>query len=240
MAIGRMVRSLSCALAILAFAAIPRAEAQNWDGSGLVRFGVFLQGQFVDYDIAQTTVVPFRQTADPFGFGVGIAAGYDLRLGSFVIGAEMDASFDDGRAKPSPVNTNNEQYGVDYFATLRGRLGFILHPSLMVYGTVGYGLLGAEYKANALVAGGGGGNKKYGTLDGLVYGGGLEWDMGWGTSFIEYLHTDMSGWSFRALGSGNRIALDGTSDVVRLGLKFKVGHDYSHDVYRVPSSGSLK
>ena len=27
---------------------------------------------------------------------------------------------------------------------------------------------------------------------------------------------------------------DGTSDVVRLGLKFKVGHDHSHDVYRRP------
>jgi opacity protein-like surface antigen len=208
--------------------------AQNWDGSGLVRFGVFLQGSFIDYDIRQTTPAgaSFTQSASPDGFGVGISAGYDLRLGSFVVGAEADVSFDDGGAKARP--DTQEQYGIDFFSTLRARLGYVVHPSFMIYGTIGYSMLGGEYKLNTLsTLGGSISNKKYGTLGGLVYGAGMEYDMGWGIGFLEYLHSDTSGWDFRAF-TGNRLALDASQDVVRFGLKFKVGHDHSHDVYRRP------
>ncbi len=230
MAIRHIIRALAGVLLLASAGVAHKAEAQNWDGSGMIRFGVFLQGSFVDYDIAQTpaAAAPFRQSASPDGFGVGISSGYDLRLGSFLVGAEADVSFDGGRSK---VNATSEQYGIDYFATLRGRFGYLFHPNLLAYGTVGYALLGAEYKRND-VAGGGGGNKKYASLGGLVYGGGLEWDMGWGTSFVEYLHADVGDWDFQAAVSNNRLAVDGTSDVFRLGLKFKVGHDHSHDVYR--------
>jgi opacity protein-like surface antigen len=233
MAIGRIVRSLAATLAVVVAGAVPGAQAQDWDGSGLVRFGVFLQAQSVDFDVLQRpgAAAPFRQ----HGFGVGIAAGYDLRLGSFVVGAEIDGSFDDGGAKlkPIPAGARNEQLGVDYFATLRGRLGYIVHPNFLLYVTGGYGLLGAEFKDNAL--GGAGSNKKFMTLDGITFGGGVEWDMGWGISFFEYLHTDFTHSTFRALTlNGNLVDLNANSDVFRLGLKFKVGHDYTHDVYRRP------
>lgn len=240
MAIGRNVRSLAAAFGVVLAVASNAAQAQNWDGSGLIRFGVFLQGQLVDYDIIQrpANAPTFRQSSTPDGVGVGISAGYDLRLGSFVIGGEIDGSFDDGGDKTRPLLAPREQYGVDFFATARARLGVLLHPDWLVYGTVGYAAQGVEYKANALGAAG----KKFGTLDGIVYGGGIEWDMGWGISFFEYLHTDLSGWSFRAAGlGGNLIDLEGgSSDVFRLGMKFKVGHDYSHDVYRRPAPGPLK
>lgn len=237
MAIRHVIRALAGVLFLASAGMAHKAEAQNWDGSGTIRFGVFLQNSFIDYDIRQTPPAglgaPFRQSASPNGFGVGISSGYDLRLGSFVIGAEADVSFDDGRDK---ANGTVEQYGIDYFATLRGRLGFLIHPNLLGYATVGYAALGAEYKRNGFAgaAGGTGGAKKYATLGGLVYGGGVEWDMGWGTSFIEYLHTDVGDWDFTAFATNNSVALDGSSDVVRLGLKFKVGHDHSHDVYRRP------
>lgn len=239
MAVRRMVQMLAGILAVLTAGGIGRAEAQNWDGSGMVRFGVFLQGSFIDYDIRQATPAGtvFNQTASPNGWGVGISAGYDLRLGSFVVGVEADASFDDGRDKAAP-NTQ-EQFGIDYFATVRGRLGYVVHPGFMLYGTAGIAGLGAEYKLNGVGAGAGGGNSKlYGTLAGFVYGGGLEYDMGWGIGFLEYLHTDYQmGWDFQS-PRGNTLALDGSQDVVRLGLKFKVGHDHSHDVYQRP--GGLK
>ena len=191
MAVSHFMRALAGVLFLASAGVAHKAEAQNWDGSGLIRFGVFLQGSFVDYDIAQTpaAAAPFRQSASPDGFGVGISSGYDLRMGSYVVGAEADVSFDGGRSK---VNATSEQYGIDYLATLGG----------------------------------------------IVYGGGLEWDMGWGTSFVEYLHADVGDWDFNAFVSNNRLALDGTSDVIRLGLKFKLGHDHSHDVYR--RSGPLK
>lgn len=241
MAVRPIGRVLALAVAVLAAGTTQKAQAQNWDGSGLVRFGVFLQGSFIDYDIRQVsplTGVPLNQSASPNGWGVGIAAGYDLRLGSFIIGAEADVSWDDGSSKARP-NTQ-ENYGIDYFATLRGRLGYVVHPAFTIYATVGYSLIGAEYKQEGLAAGGGvagPGFKKYGTLDGIVYGGGMEYDLGWGIGFVEYLHSDISGWSFRSF-SGNQVSVDGSQDVIRLGLKFKVGHDYGHDVYKAP--GSLK
>ena len=233
MAVSHFMRALAGVLFLASAGVAHKAEAQNWDGSGLIRFGVFLQGSFVDYDIAQTpaAAAPFRQSASPDGFGVGISSGYDLRMGSYVVGADADVSFDGGRSK---VNATSEQYGIDYLATLRGRFGYLFQPNLLGYFTVGYAMLGAEYKRNDLT----GTNKKYATLGGIVYGGGLEWDMGWGTSFVEYLHADVGDWDFNAFVSNNRLALDGTSDVIRLGLKFKLGHDHSHDVYR--RSGPLK
>jgi outer membrane immunogenic protein len=234
MAVHRLAGLIVGCLSVLAAAGTSRVEAQNWDGSGLMRFGVFLQGSFVDYDIRQTLApgVTLDQTASPNGWGVGISTGYDLRLGSMIVGVEADASFDDGGDKAKP-NTQ-EQYGIDYFATLRGRLGFLVHPGFMIYGTAGIAGLGAEYKLNVA----GASLKKYGILSGFVYGGGMEYDLGWGTGFIEYLRTDYgSDWSFRA-PTGQMVSLDGSHDVIRLGLKFKTGHDHSHDVYRRP--GGLK
>ncbi len=238
MAARRFVGIIVCALALLAGGTAQRAQAQNWDGSGLVRFGVFLQGSFIDYDIAQTTAagVASNFSASPNGGGVGLSAGYDLRLGSFVVGVEADASFDDGGARSKPAT--QEQYGIDFFSTVRGRLGYVINPAFMIYGTAGYSMLGSEYKFNGIAVGGAGSSaKKYGTMGGFVYGGGLEYDFGWGTGFVEYLHADMSGWDFTNF-QGSRTTIDGTQDVVRLGMKFKVGHDYSHDVYRRP--GGLK
>ncbi len=235
MAARWFVSIIAGAFALLAGSTVEKAHAQNWDGSGLVRFGVFLQGSFIDYDIAQTPVGgdTSRFSASPNGLGVGLSAGYDLRLGSFVIGAEVDASFDDGGARSRPGTQEN--YGIDFFSTARARLGYVVHLSFMVYGTAGYSMLGAEYKLNGLAtaAGSGGGNKKYGTLGGFVYGAGMEYDMGWGIGFVEYLHSDTSGWDF-ANFAGARASIEGSQDVVRLGMKFKVGHDYGHDVYRRP------
>ncbi len=233
MAVRQIVRALAGAMLLVAAAGAQKAEAQNWDGSGLVRFGVFLQASMLDYDINRVSPagVGLRQTASPNGGGVGISAGYDLRLGSFVIGAEADASFDDGGAKTQPFT--NEKYGIDFFATGRGRLGYYFTPGFMVYGTAGYAALGAEYKLNGVVVTTTTTNKKYGTLGGFVYGGGMEYDLGWGIGFMEYLHTDTSSWDFLSL-SGNTTKLDASQDVFRLGMKFKVGHDYAHDVYKVP------
>lgn len=227
-----IARALAGALLLIGVGAGHRAEAQNWDGSGLIRFGVFLQGAWVDHDITQTPTAgaAFRQSASPNGFGFGISSGYDLRLGSFIAGAEADVSWDGGGDKTSPYT--QEKFSNDYFATLRGRFGYIFRPGFTGYFTIGYGLLGAEYKREGLAGGGGSGHKKNATLGGLVYGGGLEYELGWGTAFVEYLHADLSGWDFRAIASGNRIALDSSADIVRLGLKFKVGHDHYHDVYR--------
>ena len=225
MALSQNVRALAGVAVFLAVTGSEQAQAQNWDGSGLVRFGVFLQGSSLNYDITQTTAVnSLRQTASPDGLGIGISAGYDMRLGSFVIGGEIDGSFDDGGSKAKPYT--NEQYGIDYFATARGRLGVNINPSLMVYATAGYAALGIEYKRNGIAVTASSSDKKYGTAGGFIYGGGVEYDIGWGIGFFEYLHTDTSTWDFTTF-TGAKNTVDASQDVFRLGMKFKVGQDRS-------------
>src|SRR5262245_51022450 len=104
MAIRQIVGALAGILFLVSAGATHKAEAQNWDGSVLIRFGVFLQGSFPELDIKQTTPAGtiFRQKASPDGWGGGISAGYDLRFGNVIIGAEADASWDDGGDKASP------------------------------------------------------------------------------------------------------------------------------------------
>ena len=246
MALGQIARALAT-VSFIVFAGVGHnANAQNWDGSGLVRFGVFLQGASNDFAITQMPVAgtPLRQSANPDGFGVGIAAGYDLRLGQFIIGGEIDAAWDDGRAKPGPNIGFNEQYGTDFFASARARLGVILHENWLLYMTTGYGWQGVEHKLNGFAGIGGTvagtGNKKNATLEGWVIGGGLEYDASWGIIFGEYLYADYGTWSFRSFNNNNFISVDADSHIFRLGLKFKVGHDHSHDVYRRYDGRTLK
>lgn len=243
MALRQIARATVGFLFLVAAGVAQDARAQNWDGAGLIRFGVFLQGAQNDYKITQTPVAGtgFNQTASPDGFGVGIAAGYDLRLGQFIVGAEADIAWDNSKARVSPATAglggvNYESYGVDYQGTVRGRLGFIVHPSVLLYGTVGMAFLGAEYKADGLATATtlsivGSGNKKLATLTGLAVGGGVEYDAGWGILFGEYIHTDYDGFSFLGF-NGNRYNVDASGDLWRLGLKFKVGHDFDHDYYK--------
>lgn len=205
-------------------------------------FGVFLQGSRIDYDLTRTANdgSVFRQTAAPNGFGVGIMAGYDWRLGDLVVGGLIDASFDGGGAKASPAN--GTQYGVDYFATARGRLGYVASPDLLIYASAGYGAHGVEYKTNNTAGEGASGGtsaaaKKSGTMSGLVYGAGLDYNIGWGVAFVEVLRQDLGAWDFTTLSGGFKRTVEGSQDVVRLGMKFTLGDDRGSDVYRRSGAG---
>ena len=233
MALRQFARISVGFLFLVAFGIAGQARAQNWDGSGQIRFGAFLQGSFTDYSVDQTPLAlpAFRQSVSPDGFGGGIVVGYDLHLGRFVIGAEADVSIDNGVAKVSSGIA--DQYGVDYMATVRGRLGTLVHPDILLYGTAGIAMLGAEYKLNpatSTISISGNSLKKNANMTGFAIGGGLEYDAGWGTVFAEYLHNDYGSWSFRNF-NGNLVNIDATADVIRLGLKFKVGHDFERDIY---------
>ncbi len=231
------VRALVVGLSFVATGAVHSAQAQNWASSGLMKFGVFLQGSLIEHEVHQApvTTAPFRQTATPNGVGVGVSWGYDLRMGRWLVGIEIDGAFDNGRDKID--GGTGERFGAQYTASVRGRLGLLFHQAMLFYGTVGYGLAGAEYQVDgrSLPSNLGISDKKSVSLGGVTFGGGVEYDIGWSILFAEYLHTEYNRWSFR-----NRVAsklnVDTRADVARLGLKFKIGHDYAHDTYRVPGS----
>jgi opacity protein-like surface antigen len=205
-------------------------SAQNYDGSGIVRFGIFGAGEF--YDLKRSPDTVGSTSLD--GGAVGFAAGYDLVFARrMVLGIETDLQVGDTRGRLNGVDLRTH---ADYLATLRGRLGFFLMPELLVYGTggVAWAGLGIEDTAGSLALGSLDANK---TVTGWVAGGGMEYD------FRDYLGTIFfAEYLVGGFGSWNNIPglgfdLDADVQTFRIGMKFKVGHDY-HDDYR--RGGSLK
>ncbi len=108
-------------------------------------------------------------TPSPTGLIGGFQAGYNLQLGNALIGVEADYTWTnmDGAATVPGVAIRT---AVDAMWSARGRLGWVIANSVMLYGTAGYG--GLDVAATAIVSGLTlTGNARY---SGLVYGGGAE------------------------------------------------------------------
>jgi outer membrane immunogenic protein len=83
------------------------------------------------------------------GFVGGGQIGYNYQIGQFVIGIEADAQFADlGRkndyvygATPTTYGYGNQ--GIDWFGTVRGRLGYAI-DRMMIYGTGGFAYGGGD------------------------------------------------------------------------------------------------
>jgi outer membrane immunogenic protein len=99
----------------------------------------------------------------------------------------------------SPVTIARARQNLSYLGTVRGRLGFLAMPTLLVYGTGGLAYGGANLNvayatADTLGAfGGGGGSTSYAnTQVGWTAGGGVEWMVvpNWSVK-AEYLYYDL-------------------------------------------------
>jgi len=221
--LGRFLKTAGAALLFVATGAVA-ASAQNYDGSGLVKFGVFGQGTFLDVDQS----LPAIASGTASGVTGGVSAGYDLTFyRSLLIGIEVDGGFGDAR---EPIGFTD--YGYDYLFTVRGRLGVYAHPGWLIYGTAGVGFLGFEAQQPGV------GLKSAQTATGFVGGIGTEFD--WSPHFLvfsEYLYGNFGEATFdvpQVVGAAQPHRADLDAHMVRVGIKFKVGHDYAHDTYLHP------
>jgi len=146
-------------------------------------------------------------------FTAGVAAGYQWHRDSFVYGLEGDisalplslsrggsaSSLNLGLVNPGPVPvvaTVSATAAIDWLATLRGRLGFLASPDVLIYATGGLALteisVGNAYTDNWVFNGGAVGNSKVrSSVAGYVVGAGAEWAIGQGWALrAEYLHVD--------------------------------------------------
>jgi outer membrane immunogenic protein len=131
--------------------------------------------------------------SDLEGFIGGAQIGYNWQRGLIVYGWEADATFSD-------ISTNffGIDVSVDWFATARGRVGYLFQPNLLAYATAGLGI----YSVSASIGPFTGDD----TQSDFVIGLGLEGKYTETTSWrVEYLSFD-----------------DGI-DVIRAGLNFKLG-----------------
>lgn len=153
-------------------------------------------------------VIPSSLGDKPTGTLGGVQAGYNWQTGSFLLGIETDidaAHISSGGNITTQVGTTtwtttaNKQ--LNYLGTARGRLGFTITPSLLVYGTGGFAYGGAEMSSlvsstsvnnstNCTSFCGNGSPST--TLTGWAAGGGLEYMVtpNWSIK-AEYLHYDL-------------------------------------------------
>lgn len=213
--------------AVLAALMVPAssAAAQNFDARGRLRFGVFAQGYAMQGDETR----PALASASLNGYGVGASFGYDYSLGhGWIIGAEADGVATDG-SKTIAGST----YNTDYFATFRGRIGYEVHPHLLIYGTGGYALNGLHYRGLTTVTGSNpnGILKQSATIGGGVVGGGIEWRFYETIVFGEYLYAPFQSWDFTG-GFGVNHSIDTDAHQFRIGVKWVYGQDYYVDDIR--------
>jgi outer membrane immunogenic protein len=163
-------------------------------------------------------------SADRSGFIGGGQIGYNFQFAnSWLVGIEADMQGTGARSSDivtgvapiatlpgdvtqSVISVNNS---VDWLGTVRGRLGFLITPTMLIYGDGGfaYGGVheGVDVASNTLVAGTNafGASPVFGgfsnTRTGWTAGGGLEWMFApnWSAK-LEYLYYDLGSTTFNA------------------------------------------
>jgi outer membrane immunogenic protein len=145
----------------------------------------------------------------PRGGLFGGYAGYNWQFGSTVIGVEGD--FDGADIKA--VDAGFFQHKTNELASARARLGYVVAPNLLAFGTAGAGW--GHTKVTGTLSG-----VTAGSLDqfGWVAGAGLEYKL-WGPLIgrVEYLHYDFANKGL-VFGTDN---LKETVDVLKGGVSYK-------------------
>jgi outer membrane immunogenic protein len=196
-----------------------------WTWTG-VYFGGDVGGAWSDNTSTWSTpttfgVRPISGNTGGSAFAGGFYAGYNYQFSpAFVAGIEADwtgmratgaynqawTTFPGGGIIPGTSTAMNSE--VEWAATLRGRLGYLIWPNLMVYGTGGgaWGKIQYQGAASDPTIGYLAGAQFNNTSSGWVAGGGLEWApfTGFGLLFrVEYLYYDFSsGQSALAIAPG--------------------------------------
>lgn len=147
------------------------------------------------------------------GFIGGGQVGYNYQFNrNFVVGVEADIQGVTGSGSATvvgvglepvtgatPVTTTQIQKSLDYLGTVRGRVGYLFMPTLLLYATGGLAYGGANFSANMVSLdptnnfGPGFGSSSYSdTLVGWTVGGGVEWMFipNWSAK-LEYLYYDL-------------------------------------------------
>jgi outer membrane immunogenic protein len=183
----------------------------------------FYAGVNAGYAWANEDVIPGFQTQGGF---VGAQAGYNLQRGRAVIGVEADiqgtgiaAGFTNAAGEVEAVQQ------VDYFGTLRGRLGYTFDRTL-VYATGGLAFGEVKNSLPGLVS-------KTDTQTGYVLGGGIEYKFAPAWSFkAEYQYINLGSETLTGALLNNEVHLpnknvDTNLNTVRVGFNYHVGsHDY--------------
>jgi outer membrane immunogenic protein len=166
-------------------------------------------GYVFDTDVFVRDVDNYNGPAGSFGHDVdggmaGVQIGYNLQMQKFVAGIEVDFGKiwfdDDGTQFPAYVGVRTQydsraNISTNYYAAVTGRLGYLVRDNVLLYGKAGWGrvntgvsFIDPDPVGLTLVRGTGARED----LDGLVWGGGVEFAAGKYVTFkVEYLRFDV-------------------------------------------------
>ena len=208
-----------CTLALLTWASAGAAVAQDSGPKSGLRIGAFLGGTFAGFDATETPLVPppppgVDGSASLDSFAGGITIGWDQRVSpNWVAGIEGDISWFNGTSRYSGHDWNS-----DHMETLRARLGYLVQPDLLVYGTAGIAWLDLEYSGFVvppapIVS-------ASDTAFGWTVGAGGEYQMGAYALFAEYLYANFNTWDFD--GATDHYSIDPDAHIIRGGIKVRL------------------
>jgi outer membrane immunogenic protein len=184
----------------------PRTNIERWTGFYL---GAAIGGSFGGTDIRGDFGAG---TLDAKGVSGGILAGYNWQVGRMVVGVETDIS----KLNYSGSLSNGlDTYAgkIDALGTFRGRLGYLMTPSLLLYATGGLAWAHTDIRLD-------GGDRSKDYLRGWQAGLGTELMLNekW-TMRLEYLYTDIGDKGITHSGLNNSFNTD--FHTVRAGLTFR-------------------
>jgi outer membrane immunogenic protein len=182
------------------------------------------------------------------GLILGTQAGYDWQVGAWLFGLEADIQATSQQAGPTyvcpgaicnPTITDVDtpvavahDYKLDWFATIRGRVGAAITPNTVIYATGGLALagiwnVGTVLDSTAAVAPLFDINER--TKAGWTAGAGIESHLaGNWTAKIEYLHMDFGSASTATADNANATPITLgmnariTDDILRVGLNYRI------------------
>jgi len=149
------------------------------------------------------------QSISAKGFNGGIQAGYNWQTGSLVLGIESDVGIMNLSGQQSLTITSRSglltfspstSIGTDALATVRGRLGWAVAPTVLLYGTGGLAVTDPNVhntfsdsvsNPNTVIGPANGASSNERTRAGWTAGGGVEWAFAphWSVK-AEYLYAD--------------------------------------------------
>ena len=158
-------------------------------------------------DARSTGAFPFNMSNDLDGFIGGAQAGYNFQHGKMVVGLVADfawTSIDDTDSQTTgPTlfftegNVSRVSQKLDWLATVRGRLGYLVHNSFLLYATGGLAFGEVDHSYETVFSGGDYFRvSKSDTMTGWTVGGGGERSFGHWSLQAEYLYYDLGEESF--------------------------------------------
>lgn len=155
---------LACSIATIVVSAnAATADGYDWPGfyGGFnVGYGAGEGDGDTSYlpDPATFDATPFSPSVDMDGVVAGIQGGHNWQFGNTVVGVEADASWSDingddtfspladGGGTPDPTWFQDSSGDLNWLATLRGRIGWLISPNTLLYGTGGVAYGEVEYE----------------------------------------------------------------------------------------------